>query len=398
MFIESITPRGFLSFRPDSPPLELQSLNVFIGANGAGKSNAIEAVRFLQVASRKKPIDYLIRNGSGVKDWIWKGSNDEVGSSASIEMVVRRDHPKKLPLRYRLAFRENQSRLEVTDERLEEKQKSKPGAAESRFFIGHGPASIYVNRDDGAKRTLMKDRVDPEGSVLSVYNAPDDYPENAWLVAAFAEIEFFSDPLFGRNSELRKAQSASGSRARLEENGANLALVHNRVVQGRQMRERFAELTREVYPGVESVEVEISEGTIQIVFDEGAWRTRAPRLSDGTMRWVFLLTLLLDESNRGPIFLDEPDLGLHPDALASLADLLREASARRQIVVATHNVGLVDKFTDIPEAVVTFDNTPPDKPGGPHSTRFRRLAQSDIPEGMRLGEAWQRGFVGGVRW
>ncbi len=395
MFIESIRPQGFLSFDPDSPAVSLRPLNVFIGANGAGKSNLIDAVRFLQIVSRLKPIAYLVRNGSRVGDWIWKGAENQI---ASVEAIVRRDDSNKLPLRYRLAFRENRFRFEVTDERLEEEKTSNPSATKPRFFIGHEPAGIYVNRHEGGKRTLKKESVDPEGSVLSVYDAPEDYPENAWMVEALSQIEFFTDPLFGRSSEIRKAQSVSLSRTRLEENGTNLALVFNRVVQGRFMRERFTELVREVYPKVESVEADVAEGTIQIIFDEGTWKTRAPRLSDGTMRWVFLLTLLLDPDNGGPIFLDEPDLGLHPDALSSLADLLREVSARRQLVVATHNVAFIDQFTETPEVVVAFDRASADKPTDVFATRFHRLDPGVLSSGMLLGEAWQRGLLGGVRW
>ena len=72
-FLRTIKLRNILSFGPDTPELELQSLNVLIGPNGAGKSNLIEAISLLKAAPTDlfKPL-----RSDGIAEWLWKGSGD----------------------------------------------------------------------------------------------------------------------------------------------------------------------------------------------------------------------------------------------------------------------------------------------------------------------------------
>ena len=119
----------------------------------------------------------------------------------------------------------------------------------------------------------------------------------------------------------------------------------------------------------------------------------ATRLSDGTMRWMMLLTILLDPEPPALVCLDEPDLGLHPDMMPALADLLLEASERVQLVVTTHSDGLVDAFRERPEYIVVCE-----KQDG--ATTLRRLEPEALKEWLKsysLGELWNSGQIGGRR-
>ena len=120
----------------------------------------------------------------------------------------------------------------------------------------------------------------------------------------------------------------------------------------------------------------------------------ATRLSDGTIRYLCLLAILCHPDPPPLVCIDEPELGLHPDLIGRLANLLREASERCQLIVTTHSDGLVDALTDIPESVVVCD-----KDEG--NTRLRRLDRKDLGhwlESYRLGELWSSGELGGNRW
>ena len=91
------------------------------------------------------------------------------------------------------------------------------------------------------------------------------------------------------------------------------------------------------------------------------------------------------------ICLEEPELGLHPDILPGLADLLREASERCQLIVTTHSDTLVDALTDTPESIVICE-----KESG--QTRLKRLDKKELShwlEKYRLGELWTSGRAGG---
>jgi predicted ATPase len=112
------------------------------------------------------------------------------------------------------------------------------------------------------------------------------------------------------------------------------------------------------------------------------------------VRYLCLLALLCDPSPPPLIGIEEPELGLHPDLLPKVADLLVEASQRTQIVVTTHSDILVDALTDRPETVVVVE-----KHKG--RTTMRRLGDQDLGgwlEKYRLGQLWTRGEIGGTRW
>ena len=120
----------------------------------------------------------------------------------------------------------------------------------------------------------------------------------------------------------------------------------------------------------------------------------ATRLSDGTLRYLALLAILCHPKPPPLICIEEPELGLHPDILPHLAQVLREASERMQLIVTTHSDILVDALTETPEVIVVCE-----KHEG--ATRLKRLDRDELHpwlEKYRLGELWTRGELGGTRW
>ena len=120
----------------------------------------------------------------------------------------------------------------------------------------------------------------------------------------------------------------------------------------------------------------------------------ATRLSDGTLRYLSILAVLCHPSPPSLVCLEEPELGLHPDILPGLADILREASNRCQLIVTTHSDALVDALTDTPESIVVCEK----KEG---QTTLRRLDKDELSHWLktyRLGELWSSGEIGGNRW
>jgi len=79
------------------------------------------------------------------------------------------------------------------------------------------------------------------------------------------------------------------------------------------------------------------------------------RLSDGTLRWLSLLTILLHPDPPPLVCIEEPELGLHPDMIQPLAKLLLSASERMQLIVTTHSDGLVDELSGNPSAVIVCE-------------------------------------------
>ena len=123
--------------------------------------------------------------------------------------------------------------------------------------------------------------------------------------------------------------------------------------------------------------------------------TPSNRLSDGTLKFLCLLAVLLNPQPPPLICIEEPELGLHPDALSLVAEALAEASERTQLIVTTHSPALVDAFSGRPEAVVVCERV------SHGASELRRLSRKQLDiwlERYSLGELWRKGEIGGNRW
>lgn len=128
--------------------------------------------------------------------------------------------------------------------------------------------------------------------------------------------------------------------------------------------------------------------------EEGGRQIPVGRLSDGTLRYFCLLAILLDPEPPPLVAIEEPELGLHPDVIPHLAELLLEASERMQLVVTTHSRMLVDALSGVPESIVVCSKVDGE-------TRMERLNAVDLKEWLEkytLGDLWSKGEIGGNRW
>ena len=115
----------------------------------------------------------------------------------------------------------------------------------------------------------------------------------------------------------------------------------------------------------------------------------ASQLSDGTLRFIALATALLQPSPPATILIDEPELGLHPQALEVLANLILQAQKRTQLIVSTQSAPLLNAFE--PDQIVVIDREE-------GASRFRRLEAENLAawhaEDYTLGDLWQKNVYG----
>ncbi len=136
----------------------------------------------------------------------------------------------------------------------------------------------------------------------------------------------------------------------------------------------------------------MSGGAVQFYLHEPGFSTPIPstRLSDGTIRFIALLASLLAPTPPPLLCIEEPELGLHPDAVASIGDLLLEAATRMQLIVTTHSDALISALSSQPETVVACE-----RPGA--GTILRRLDPEQLSvwlDKYRLGDLWRMGELG----
>ena len=388
-FIKETRLDSFLSFPPGSPAFELQPLNVLIGPNGAGKSNFIEAFELLAAT----PHDFAaaVRDGGGAEEWPWKGTDAE--GRARIDLVLD-DTPFGKPLRYRLEFGSSTRRVEVFDEALEETQ-PRWGHEKDVFFYyrfqgGHPALNIRDDSGGHVERRLQRESLRPDQSVLAQRKDPEQYPEVTWVGEQFGSIQTFREWSFGRYAPVRQSQRADLPTDRLLPGSQNLALVLNQIEGAGG--ERFNDLLRHFLPRFKGIWPSLGSGRVELFLRESGLRTPIPatRLSDGTIRFMAILATLLNLSPPPLVCIEEPELGLHPDAVVLLAELLVEASSRMQLVVTTHSDTLVSALSSRPQAVVTCQW----KGGG---TLLERVDPEELRswlEKYTLGDIWRMGKLG----
>lgn len=360
--IQTLHIQNFLSFGAAAEMVDLQPLNVLIGPNASGKSNLIEALGLLRAA----PADLTapIREGGGVGEWLWKGGQGT--PTAAIEVTVT--YPEGiLPLRYRLNFTMVGQRLELVDEAVENAQPFS-GHRDAYFFYRYlnGHPTLNVRRrpeaqagseDNRTSRKLRREDLKPDQSVLSQRKDPDQYPELTYLGSQFAAMQLYREWNLGRYTAPRMPQRPDLPEDVLSEDASNLGLVLNSLQHQVETKRRILEELQRFYSAVEDISTRIQGGTVQIFLQERGLRQLVPatRLSDGTLRYLCLLAILCHPQPPPLVCLEEPELGLHPDIIPTLAELLIDASQRTQLVVTTHSDTLVSALSHIPEAVLVCE-------------------------------------------
>jgi predicted ATPase len=385
--------RNFLSYGPDSDAITLNSLNLIIGPNGSGKSNLLEGIALMQAAPGH--LSAPIREGGGVHEWLWKGTDRP--TTASIEVNVELFPNSTNSIRYRFEFAESGKRFEIVDERIED-IKTLPGHSEPYFYYryenNHPVLNVKSESGRSRQRKLRREDVDPEKSILAQRRDPDIYPEITRLAEKLAEIRIYRDWSLGRYTPPRMPQPADLPNQWLEESARNLGLVLNRLKRRAETKARLLEMFKAIYAEAEDFDVIIEGGTVQIFVQEGRFNVPATRLSDGTLRYLCMLAILYDPTPPPLICIDEPELGLHPDLINHIADALRFASERTQLIVTTHSSALVDAFTEDPESILVCE-----KVNG--RSIVRRLIAKELKPWLdkyRLGSLWISGELGGTRW
>jgi predicted ATPase len=389
-FLKSIKLSGLLSFPPESAAIELTPLNVLIGPNGSGKSNLIEAVELLHAA----PTAFAdaIRDGGGVQEWLWKG--EKTHGPATIETIV--SGTKSVPdLRYYLTFASSGQRTEVVDEAIEETEKRSTNEKDVYFYyrFQNGRPVLNVRDTSGgfAYRNLKREELVPDESVLSQRKGSDVYPEVTWLGQQFVKIQTFREWSFGRYFALRQPQPAGLQTDILLPDCSNLGLLLNELEHTDASTE-FNILLKRFLPRYHRFSTRIQGGTVQFYLHESGLKSPVPatRLSDGTIRFMAILALLLSPSPAPLICIEEPELGLHPDAVGLLPDLLVDASARTQLIVTTHSDELISGLTEHAESVMVCEHL--------RGTQLERLDPERLQHWLgnhRLGEVWRIGELGG---
>ena len=247
----------------------------------------------------------------------------------------------------------------------------------------------------------MEVRIDPSQltpnqSILSQRNDPNAYPSLNYLAKQYGQMKLYTEWNLGRYTAARQPQNADLPQDFLAEDTSNLALVLNDLLNRPEVKRTILAKLKLFYERAEDITTKVFGGTVQTYLQEEGLKSNIPasRLSDGTLRYLCLLAVLCHPDPPPLICLEEPELGLHPDILPTIAELLVEASQRTQIVVTTHSDLLLSALDNAAEYVIVCDR---DEKG----SRLTRLEPQTMERWLKdysLGDLWRSGEIGGVRY
>ncbi|HTS51280.1 MAG TPA: AAA family ATPase [Bryobacteraceae bacterium] len=371
MLLRQLTLENLLSFRKTT--VELRGLNVLIGPNAVGKSNLIEAISLLQAA----PVDIsaaILRLG-GVRVVCSLAASNPI---AAIEC----DGVDHEPLKYRLDFAEQANGFVVLNESLAEIDGGVP------YFKRVAGQAIFAGEEVGS--------ISPSQSVFGQYKNPADRTPITRIGSKFERVRIYREFRTTGEAPSRTGISTSSRKDSLHDGGDNLALVLLEM-DFRGLHDRIRAYLRRFCDRFENVKVRLDGPIAKTYIEEsGLLEPLASwRLSDGTLKFLCLLAVLLEKELPPLICIEEPEVGLHPEAIQIVASALAEASERTQLIVTTHSEALVDALSDRPEDILVterdFEN----------STQFKRLDRQRLSswlERYSLGALWRKGEIGGNRW
>jgi predicted ATPase len=374
MLLRELTLENIFSFKKTK--VELRGLNVLIGPNAVGKSNLIEAISLLQAAP------------TGLSAAVLRHGGVRVVCSLAVRSPIAAIHCWEIggeALQYRLEFSEQAAGFTILLERLA----SDEGLG-SNLYFNRTPESVFFGLDPIGKR------IQPNESVFALFKSPADETPITRIGQQLEAIRIYREFRTTRDSEARKGVSTSSSKDFLDDQGDNLALVLLDM-DFKGLHERVREYLHRFCDRFDDVKVRLDGPIAKTYIEESglleplvSWR-----LSDGTLKFLCLLAVLLEKDPPPLICIEEPEVGLHPEAIQIVAQALVDASERTQVVVTTHSEALIDALSDRPEDVLVaerdFDN----------GTQFRRLDSHQLSvwlERYTLGALWRKGEIGGNRW
>lgn len=364
--LKTVEIKGYRSIKNAS--LELRSLNILIGANGAGKSNFVSFFKMLNEMMAGRLQEYIGKSGRGqsVLHFGPKVTPQLEGWLEFEEGDVRDTYYLRL-------FHAAGDTLLFADETLDYKKQNwyRPQRPPMSLGGGHpetriGDLATQANPTAKAFRRILND--------CRVYHFHDTSP----------------------SARIRQFCYINDNRWLMPDAGNLAAMLYSYKQRSEMFYKRIVSTVQKILPEFDDFDLEPSRlNPNDIILN---WRKRGldylfgpHQISDGTLRAMALCTLFLQPENDLPrvIILDEPELGLHPHALEIIAGLMRAASVKTQVIVATQSQTFLNFFE--PAEIVTVEC---------HAGRsqFSRLEADQLKDWLddyTIGELWQRNVLGG---
>jgi len=368
--LKSIELKGFKSIDAEGQTIELGPVTVMLGANGAGKSNLVSFFKMLNYMMTGALQQYVADQG-------FADSLLYLGAKVTSEMSARlRFEDVRAKDEYAFVMnRDATGRLFLKEETI--------------VYHAAGRAKPQTRNLGGGVR---------ESQLKECAEKGDQTCQGIFSLLSRCQVFQFHDT--SGTSKIRSEGYVDDARF-LRSDGGNLAafLRQLRIKDpGKRYYDRIVRHIQLMVPQFLDFDLEpLPENDKYVRLN---WREKGSdylfgphQLSDGSLRFMALATLFMQPPNLRPrvIIVDEPELGLHPAAISSLAGMVKAAAPATQVILATQSSRLVDEFTADQVMIVERDEKRP-------RTLFRRLKDEDLGEWLErycLSELWEKNVLGG---
>lgn len=355
---------GFKSLGTDTQPikLELSNLNIIIGANGAGKSNFVSFFQMLANMMTGALQIYVGKNGSS-ESLLQFGSKKTKTISASL--VFKNE--KFIDMYEFSLVKAVNDTLIFAEEIIT--------AGKQRFELHSGQKESFLLTDEASHKSERVIRT---------------------ILSGCKTFQFHDT---SSEAHIRNASNIDNNIFLMSDGGNVAAYLYMLKMKYERYYKRIVDHVRYVMPAFHDFFLEpqmlnsqwiklqwIEKGNSEYVFGP-------EHFSDGTLRFIALATLFLQPPELMPqvIFVDEPELGLHPQAVDVLASMVQKATEHTQVIMATQSPRLLDSF-DYKDIIVA------EKDRETGCTILKRLDEDDIKiwlEDYSLSQIWEKNIIGG---
>jgi len=354
---------------------------VLIGANGAGKTSFLDALSLLS-ASASGGLNGALSRLGGVSSLLTRGKSETL--SFDIEMEV----PGHEPLEYALRISSSGVGYSLTGEVL------------SQRHAGHEEPLKYIDSSDGdiryydsEKKRLLRPEWEHNPLETSLAQVPKMYRQPEELRRILATTTHYHVLDVGRQAPVKRPQQMRPAVLPGVDGEDLTSYLYSLRESDRDRFEAVLDSLKAAFPDFEDLSFPpVAAGMLSMTWKDAKFDKPMyiHELSEGTLRFLWLVSLLHSPALSTITMIDEPEVSLHPELLSLLADLMREASKRTQLIVATHSDRFV-RFLE-PHEVVVMDV------GEDGCTTATRADSMDLDEWLAeysLDEIWRMGPMGG---